>query len=552
VSVRAVAAVIVLALVSWFGVRYVVHRAGAGDCGSGTITLRVAAAPDIAPVLASVAGSLAGAQRHAGQYCYTAQVSVADPAKTATALSGKVSDTQPDVWVPDSSYWLSRLAGGQDAPVRSASVASSPVVIALADPVARKLGWPDRAIGWRQLLATGGGAPGPQLGMPDPAGSPVGVSALLAVSAVTVKDGRPTAATVAAMRSLAANVSTVASDLYGKLPQSADAATVARSLGGFPATEQSVAAYDAQHPAVTAVPVYPEPASPSLDYPYLVTAGRSGQTSAAAQRFLSILQSPEASQALTRAGFRTASGSTGAGFPAGSGLRPGIVAPVPLPAAKAVAQTVGVWATLTLPSRLLALIDVSGSMSELVPGTNLSRMQVTISASLQSLGLYADNSAIGLWTFSTHLDGDKDYRQVVPIAPLAANRAALAAAIGKLRVKQGGATGLYDSVLAAYKELTANWDPARSNAITVFTDGENEDDNGISRATLLSELGKLYDPAKPVRIIFLGLGPDVNADELAQIAKVTHGQSFVSRDPGKIGEIFLEAVSARVCQAASC
>jgi Ca-activated chloride channel homolog len=538
--------VVIVALVGWLGVHYAVHRARAADCGSGRVTLRVAAATDIAPVLAAVA-----AGRH--EQCSTVQVTVADPAKVAAALSGKVGDTQPDVWVPDSSYWLTRIApGGQPAPRQAAAVASSPVVIALSEPVARTLGWPGRPVGWGQLLATNASAAQLRIGIPDPARSPVGVSALLAVNAVTVKDGKPSPATVAALRALAANVAGQASDLYAKLPQSADETAVAKALGGFPASEQSVAAYNAQKPAVPAVPVYPDPASPSLDYPYLVTAGRSPAAADAAQRFLSALQAPDSAHALTRAGFRTASGGTGSDFPTGGGLKAGILNPVPLPAARVLAQTVGIWSTLTLPSQLLALIDVSGSMGELVPGTNLTRMQVTVSASLQSLGLYGDESAIGLWVFSTHLDGNRDYHEVVPIAPLSANRAALAAAIGKLQVKQGGATGLYDTVLAAYKELTARWDPARANTITVFTDGQNEDDNGISRATLLSELGKLYDPARPVRIVFLGLGPDVNADELAQIAKVTHGQSFVSRDPGRIGEIFLEAVSTRVCQAATC
>jgi Ca-activated chloride channel homolog len=550
VSARAVVGVLVVALVGWFGYRFVSDRTGT-DCGN-PVTLRVAAAPDIAPVLSAFAGTLSGTQRNAGEYCYTVQVAATDPARVATALSGKVGAQQPDVWVPDSSYWLARVAGGgQTAPKSSGVVAGSPVVIALAEPVARSLGWPDRPVGWSQLAA-GNTAARLRIGIPDPSRSPVGVSALLGVNAATVQAGKPTPATVAAIRALAANVSGQASELFAKLPQSADAASVAGAIGGFPASEQSVTAFNATKPSVAAVPIYPSPASPSLDYPYLVTADRSPGAAAAAEKFHVLLQSPEAVAALTRAGFRTASGGTGAGFPAGGGVKSGIVSPVPLPGLRTVTQAIGIWATLTLPSRLLSVVDVSGSMSELVPGTNQTRMQVTISASLQVLGLYADASTIGLWVFSTNMDGQRDYRQLVPVGPLDTNRAPLAAALSKLQVKQGGATGLYDTVLAAYREMTAHWDPARSNAISIFTDGQNEDGNGISRAALLAELTKLYNPDKPVRLIFLGLGPEVNAEELAQIARVTHGLSFISRDPGKIGDIFLEAVSARVCQAASC
>jgi Ca-activated chloride channel homolog len=546
-----VVGILVIALVGWLGFRFVSDRVGGGSCDNPA-TLRVAAAPDIAPVLTNYAAGLTDTQRNAGDYCYRVQVSAVDPVRVARELSGPVGDQQPDAWVPDSSYWLSQVArGGQPAATSSGSIASSPVVIALAEPVARSLGWPDKPIGWSQLAA-GNTAARLRIGIPDPARSPVGVSALLGVNAATVQAGRPTPATVAALRALAANVSSQASDLYAKLPQSADAATLASSLGGFPASEQSVAAYNGQKPSVVAVPVYPSPASPSLDYPYLVTAGRSGGVAAAAAKFHTLLQSDDAAALLTRAGFRTASGGTGSDFPAGGGVRSGIVAPVPLPAVRTLTQAVGIWSTLTLPSRLLSIVDVSESMSELVPGTQLTRIQVTIAASLQVLGLYADASTIGLWVFSTHLDGARDYRSLVPVGPLVANRAPLASALSKLQVKQGGATGLYDTVLAAYKEMSAHWDPARSNAISIFTDGQNEDDNGISRATLLAELTKLYNPDKPVRLIFLGLGPDVNADELAQIARATHGLSFISRDPSKIGDIFLEAVSARVCQAASC
>jgi hypothetical protein len=551
--VRALVGVVVVALLGWFGVRFVADRVSTSDCSGGNLTVNVAAAPDIAPVLTQVADSLTGAQRHAGRYCYTARVSATDPVRVAAALSGQAGDSQPDVWVPDSSYWLGRARadGGRGLPASAPSVASSPVVMALAEPVARKLGWPNAKVGWARLL---GGSPGSavRIGIPDPARSPVGISALLAVSAMTTKDGRPSTATVAVLRQLSANVSALSGDLFGKLPQAADPASLGKALGGFPATEQSVSAYDAGRPPVPAVPLYPEPASPGLDYPYVVSTGLSEAVNGAAQKFLAALQSPDAVRALTGAGFRTPSGGTGPAFPTAEGISSDIIAPVPMPDAAAVAQTVGMWSTLTLPTRLLSVVDVSGSMGEDVAGTGQTRLQLTLSAALQGLGLYSDDSEIGLWTFSTNLDGNRDYRELVPIGPLSSQRAALAAAIARIQVQKGGATGLYDTVLAAYQRVSRNWDPARSNALLVFTDGQNEDPRGISRATLLAELGKLYNRQRPVRIVFLGLGPDVNADELSAIAGVTRGLAIVTRDPGKIREIFLQALAVRPCQPPNC
>lgn len=561
-SLRAVAGIVVLAVLGWFGFRFAADRLRTDGCAGGSVTLHIAAAPDIAPALADMAGSLGGTDRRAGSACYTVRVSTADPVRTAATLAGQSGDTRPDVWVPDSSYWLARARadGGADLPATGASVASTQVVIALAEPVARKLGWPNARLGWSRLL--GGGAAGGtassaagsgvRIGMPDPSRSPVGISALLAVDALTAKDGRPGPETVAALRRLSDNVSALPGDLFGKLPQAADPVSVGKALGGFPATEQSVSAYNAGHPAVPAVAVYPQPASPSLDYPYVVASGLSGTMNAAAQKFLTVLQSPDAARVLTAAAFRTPSGGTGPAFPSGEGIDTDILAPVPLPDPTTVAQAVGMWSTLTLPSRMLAVVDVSGSMGEPVPGGTQTRLQVTQSAALQGLGLYSDDSEIGLWTFSTNLDGARDYREVVPIGPLSTQRATLASAFSRIQVKQGGATGLYDTVLAGYQRVSRDWDPARSNTLLVFTDGQNEDPQGISRDTLLRELRKLYDKDRPVRIVFLGLGPDVNAEELNAIAAATRGLAIVTRDPGGIRDIFLQAVAVRPCQPPNC
>ena len=64
------------------------------------------------------------------------------------------------------------------------------------------------------------------------------------------------------------------------------------------------------------------------------------------------------------------------------------------------------------------MIDISGSMAELVPGTGLTRMQVTTMAATQGLTLFPGNAEVGLWEFSVDLDEGRDYRELVPIRPL--------------------------------------------------------------------------------------------------------------------------------------
>ena len=74
----------------------------------------------------------------------------------------------------------------------------------------------------------------------------------------------------------------------------------------------------------------------------------------------------------------------------------------------------------------------------------------------------------------------------------AAGRAA--AAVNRLTAERTG-TGLYDTILAAYKAATASWRADEANQVVVFTDGRNEDDPvSISVQQLATELKKAARP----------------------------------------------------------
>src|SRR2546428_7435404 len=104
---------------------------------------------------------------------------------------------RPDVWTPAASSWTLLLRQHLAArnvpdvlPPRLPSVIQSPLVIAMPKPMAQALGWPDRSIGWSDLLALSrepqgggrhghpeGGAPPP--GKPNPTGAPPGPPPLI-------------------------------------------------------------------------------------------------------------------------------------------------------------------------------------------------------------------------------------------------------------------------------------------------------------------------------------------------------------------------------------
>jgi hypothetical protein len=71
------------------------------------------------------------------------------------------------------------------------------------------------------------------------------------------------------------------------------------------------------------------------------------------------------------------------------------------------------WVTLSVRTRMLAVIDVSGSMAEDVGRTT--RTQLAVEAAGVALQFMPDDAQVGLWAFSIGLgEGSKDYRELVP------------------------------------------------------------------------------------------------------------------------------------------
>ncbi|MGV9574460.1 VWA domain-containing protein, partial [Streptomyces nigra] len=149
---------------------------------------------------------------------------------------------------------------------------------------------------------------------------------------------------------------------------------------------------------------------------------------------------------------------------------------------------------------------------------------------------------------STALDGTKDYRVRVPAGRLGdsegdvTQRDRLAAAVDRLKPVPDGATGLYDTTLAAYEAARSSYAKGRFNAVVVLTDGVNEDPGSISRAALLSRLGKLADSKRPLPLIMIAVGPDADREEADRIAKATGGSGHEVTDPAQMETAILKAI----------
>lgn len=560
---------IALALVVFLGVSigiFAIYRLASQAGCSGQTQLKVAAAPEIANSVRESAQALAQRRAKTEGTCLGFEVVAADPADIASAIADQhgatlagvglpAGDIQvPDVWIPDSSTWLARVQqavpGGElpDAP----SIARSPVVVAMPEPIAATLGWPNAQLTWQALLQQVTTNSKLHIGTVDPARDATGLSGLLALGAAASGSPNGQSAATAALRTLAAGRSTLRQDLLARFPRSGDPAAIASGLSAAALSEQAVIAYNATRPPIKLAALFIEPAPVAMDYPYAVLSDTDSSKAAAAGALRSVLQENAFRERLALDGLRGSDGLPGSEFPALAGTPAPAVTPPPTAAqrsevAAAVEKALSTWVAVTLPARMLAVIDVSGSMLQKVPTAgNATRAQVTVEAARRGLGLFDDSWAVGVWTFSTYLDGDKDYLQLAPIGPLSVQRSQLLAALNSIQPKPTGDTGLYDSLLAAYQAVQQDWDPGRVNSVVMLTDGDNDDPGGgLSHADLLAKLKEVADPQRPIQVIIIGIGPTVNSAPLEEITKQTGGGVFVAPDPAKIDEIFLKAISLR-------
>jgi Ca-activated chloride channel family protein len=474
--------------------------------------------------------------------------SSATPAPTPTPTPTTAATppvVTPDVWVPDSTTWLVRLraAGPSLVPPQAPSIATSPVVLAVPEPVAGALGWPTQLPTWGSILHQLAAGDSLKVGVVDPNRDAVGLASLVALAAAAGASGPdPEATTVAVMRTLLAGRASVEAELFLRFPTSAAPADLAAALGAAPLAERSLIRYNADRPAVPLAAVYVQPAPPALDYPWAVMPGIASERVRLADELRASLTGQRYVDDLAAVGLRGPDGT--AGFPAMPGS-PAMIATGQLDGV-AVARALATWISVTRPARMLAVMDVSGSMNLRVPTAGgATRAQIALEAARQGMLLFDNSWSVGLWTFATNLTEGADHQEIVPIGPLRENRSALVSALETIRPDPNGFTGLYDTVLAAYRTVREGWDPAAVNSVVLLTDGRNDDPDGMSLDELIAELQAIVDPRYPVQVIAIGIGDDVSQAELERITNTTGGATFIARDPSAIGPIFLRAISLR-------
>ncbi|WP_371672890.1 substrate-binding and VWA domain-containing protein [Streptomyces sp. NBC_00289] len=532
------------------------------SCQDDPVRLRLAASPDLAPALSAAARQARAANITSDGQCVAVTVTARDSYKVADALmAGKRSDVQ--MWVPDSDVWVQRVTANRTATqVTSAGhVASTPVGVAMVPAAAKSLGWPKKTYSWIELAGATLRDDSLKLGAADPARSATGLLALtrLSTAAAGLKDGDTQAA--AMMKTLSQRTSDTDGQVLDTLPRDSSGTERGnpKRNQALVLTEQSAFTHNASADGAGDLDMfYPKDGSPRLDYPYTLVdqSHLSTDQSRAAIRFMTYLRQPAQRRLLEKLGFRTGDEAPAAVVARAGGSSPqpyGESAPQPA-SETAVEEALGMWTITVQSARITTVVDASSSMSEPVRDTGRSRMDVTRTSLLQALATFTPEDEIGLWKFSTKLDGDKDYRVLVPTERLGdrvgngTQRDRLSAAFSGLEPVPNGATGLYDTTLAAYKAATSSYAKGKFNALVVLTDGVNQDPGSISRGDLVEKLQALTNPERPVPLIVIAVGPDADRQEAEQIARATGGSGHEVSDPSQIHSVILKAIVAAGAQ----
>ena len=569
VLAAAIAATLLVAL----GARAVTAHA---TCNGAPAEVHIVVSGEIEPVVTHLAAYFNRQHRQVDGHCAVVTARQAPAATVASELATAASSqARPpaDAWIPDSADWVA-VARATPAAAKlvqptGITVAESPLVIAMPRTAAARTPAFGTSVGWNFLMPAAAGGPAASAGLdvqfPDPTQSAVGLDGLAQVKRM-VGYGR---AARAALATFALNVQVVppapgdgslpSLDTF-TLPARAKAAAATKAppvavKGNSPVTvtaEQAVVQFDRAHPTQPLAVRYPADGTYQLSFPYVTTTANR-LTLAAAKAFGSVLTSAYATAYVHYEGFRSSTG-TASPWPSFYGLTRAEPHLLPQLGAGRALSALHAWHVLGLGSRFLAVNDVSGAMNVRVTPGGPTLEQMLGRTSAAGMSRFPASTQMGLWIFASHLSGDLPYKQLVPMGPLPGQfgvftrRQAIQEVAKSGRAFPHAPAALYGTLLAAYKQMVATYQPQYVNDIIVLTAGIENAPGDISAKTLIKELKAASVPHRPVEIFIIVLGHPGTYPQLLRIVKATNGKVWPITSPAEVPQILYRAYGRRTCQ----
>ncbi len=472
--------------------------------------------------------------------------------------SGECIDTlldeslKADITSPASAAFIklgnakSRAKTGKDLIPDTENLVLSPVVIAMWKPMAEALGWPEKALGWSDILSMAGSQEGwagrgfPQwgkfkFGHTHPEFSNSGLISLLAeVYAATGKkagltlDDINAPETATYLSGIERSVVHYGSStgFFGKKmflngPEFLSAAVLYENL----VIESYSSKYHTSFPVVAIYPkegtFWSDHPAGIVDRPWVTPEKRE-----AAKLYLAHLLARPQQETALKFGFRPALPEIPLASPLDSAhgvdpLEPQTTLEVPDP--EIMEATIRLWHANKKRSRITLVFDVSGSM-KMDGKINSARL-----GALELLHKLGEGDSLSLMAFNHTILGN-----TAPV-PLKTDRERLEQQISSLFAD--GGTSLYDAVGTAFNTQMASAasNPDQITAIVVLTDGA--DSHSKTKLNSLLEAIRSDEETRNIRVFTIGYGSDAQKDVLEKIAAATQAKYYKGTNEN-IREVF--------------
>ncbi|MEN9360668.1 MAG: hypothetical protein RL095_2203 [Verrucomicrobiota bacterium] len=422
----------------------------------------------------------------------------------------------------------------------------SPVVIAMWEPMATALGWPEKEIGWHDVLKVSQNLKGwAEYGFPEwghfkfghthPEFSNSGLISVIAeIYAATGKQRGLTAADLAAPEtaSFLSNVENAVvhygestgffgSKMFERGPEYLSAAVLYENM-----VIESTAKKDSLPFPVVAI--YPKEGTFWSDHPVAIVERPwvSAEHRRACETFITYMMAGPQQEKAMSFGFRPGNPAIKLTVPFDKEhgvdpLQPKTTLEVP--SGELIEQSLALWKKCKKKANIVIVFDKSGSMKA------EGRMTAAREGAVEMLKMLNDKDSVSILSFDDKLGW------IVQNGAVATERAKL-----QQRVKAlfpGGGTALYDATLAAHEFLQANKQPDSISAVVVLTDGE--DTNSKTKyQDLLAKIKTDYE-TRDTRVFTIGYGAQAQKDKLTGISEATAAKNYVG-DTKNIRQIFRE------------
>jgi len=458
---------------------------------------------------------------------------------------------QADVVSPASEAFIKlgnaqgRAKLGRDVIGPTQNLVLSPIVIGMWQPMAKALGWPDKPIGWADILKLAIDSKGwanygyPQWGQfkfghthPDYSNS--GLVSLFATAYAAVgktsnleindlldpKVGAFVKGIENSVLHYGSSTGFFAKKMFANGPRYLSAAVMYESL--------VVQSYSEPNIAFPVVAIYPKEGTFWSDHPVGIVDREwvtPDQREAAEIYIKFLLENPQQEKAL-KYGFRPGAVEIPIGAPIDTahGVDPRQPKTVlELPNTATMAAIRDIWLKNKRHARVTLVFDVSGSMND------RNKIALAREGALDLINFLGDEDSFSIMPFNSRVLLDQEPQ------PLRDYRPAAEQIVSSLIVN--GGTSLYDTLSLAYQHVQQQQqeDPSRIAAIVVLSDGMDT----TSKLTLAQLLPQIrYDfEQHTIRIFTIGYEAEDGTDILKQLSEVTQGRYYEGKQTN-IRDIF--------------